>query len=364
MKGKIIVALGLLAAISCVLFAAPPPPAGGGPEPVATFPQMQATGVAVSRGGRLFVNFPNWSEGHTISVAEVVQGKPQPYPDARWNKPGDPKNTFVCVQSVFIDEEDALWILDPAAPRMGGIVPGGPKLLKVNLASNRVERVYPFGEDAAPRGSYLNDVRIDPSRGVAYLTDSGLGALVVLDLKSGRARRLLADHPSTKANPTFHLVVGGRPLVESKTGLPPQIHADGIALEPTRRYLYYHALTAHPLYRIKTDDLLDETLTPTELGAKVEKMIDTPAPDGMLAGKDGSIYLTDIENNAIRRYDPKANRISTVVESPSLNWPDSLSWMPDGSLAVTISQIDKMPRFNAGKSRRRLPYRVYKVRVP
>jgi len=38
-------------------------------------------GVAVSAQGRVFVNFPFWSDDHTISVAEVVDGKLRPFPD-------------------------------------------------------------------------------------------------------------------------------------------------------------------------------------------------------------------------------------------------------------------------------------------
>ena len=49
---------------------------------VAEFPHQQVTGVAVSRTGRTFVNFPYWSDGHTLSVAEIGSGGGlQPYPD-------------------------------------------------------------------------------------------------------------------------------------------------------------------------------------------------------------------------------------------------------------------------------------------
>ena len=50
-------------------------------EEVASFPKQQVMGVAVSAQGRVFVNFPFWSDDHTISVAEVVDGKLRPFPD-------------------------------------------------------------------------------------------------------------------------------------------------------------------------------------------------------------------------------------------------------------------------------------------
>jgi hypothetical protein len=85
-------------------------------EVVGEFPGRQITGVAVSRGGRLFVNLPYWSEPHTVSVAEVKDGKLIPYPDEVWNQNlGDPGTRFVCVQSIYVDDKDRLWVVDPAA---------------------------------------------------------------------------------------------------------------------------------------------------------------------------------------------------------------------------------------------------------
>jgi hypothetical protein len=59
-------------------------------EEVAAFPSQQVTGVTVSAKGRVFVNFPFWSDDHTISVAEVVDGKPKPFPDEAWNAKAGP----------------------------------------------------------------------------------------------------------------------------------------------------------------------------------------------------------------------------------------------------------------------------------
>src|SRR5689334_13635571 len=118
--------------------------AGAGLEEVAQFPNQQVTGVAVSKAGRIFVNFPDWSDDHTISVAEIKAGAPQPYPNTEMNGPGAAGSHFVCVQSVYVDAEDNLWVLDPAAPKMKEIVPGGPKLVKIDLKTNQVVQTIPF----------------------------------------------------------------------------------------------------------------------------------------------------------------------------------------------------------------------------
>jgi len=143
--------------------------------------------------------------------------------------------------------------------------------------------------------------------------------------------------------------------------MPPQIASDGIALDAKNGYLYYHALTGHTLYRIKTSFLTDETLGKHELESKVENVGQTPAPDGMLEGPDGSVYLTDLENSAVVRWDPASRRVEQVIADKRLLWPDTLSWGPNGEMYVTASQIENMPRFNNGKSTRTDPYKLWKI---
>jgi len=331
-------------------------------EEVASFPNQQLTGVGVStKSGPVFVNFPYWSDEHSLSVAEIINGQSKAFPDDEWNKPGPPGSHFVCVQSVVVDDQDNLWILDPAAPKLQGIVKGGPKLIKVDLGTNKVVQTIPFGEDVAPAKSYLNDVRIDTATSKAFVTESGKGAIIVVDLKTGKARRLLDGHKSTQPEKEVKLVVDGKPLIEDRTKSPPHIACDGIAFDAKNGYLYYHALTSHTLYRIKTNYLIDERFSKSDLEAKVETVAQTPAPDGMLEGSNGDIYLTDIEHNAIVKWSATASKIETIVIDKRLLWPDTMSWGVNGDLYVTASQIENMPRFNNDKNTRTEPYKLFKV---
>ena len=316
--------------------------------------QNQWTGVAVSKEGRLFVNFPRWSDDVPVSVAEWKDGKPVPYPNAEWNQwtgKEDPAKHFVCVQSVTVDDRNRLWILDPANPKFAGVVPGGPKLLRVDLTKNTVERVYTFDAKVAPRGSYLNDMRVDTSRDVVYISDSGAGAIVVLDGNTGQSRRLLADHPSTKAE-AIDIVIEGSAW--KRGGKTPQVHADGIALSPDRKWVYFQALTGKTMYRIPAEALLDERLDPKKVPQCVEKVATSGVADGIAFGPDGHLYLSSLEENAINRLTPKHER-QRVVFDERLRWPDSFAVGADGWIYVTTAQIHLGPS-------RKDPYRIWRFR--
>lgn len=305
--------------------------------------KTQWTGVAASKDGRVFVNFPRWTQNIPMSVGEIKNGTATAFPDPSWNswKDGDaPDKKFVCVQSVVVDGKNRCWVLDPASPNMKGIVPGGPKLVQIDLVTNKVVRVYPFDERVAPQKSYLNDVRFDLKANAAYITESGTGALIVLDLSTGKARRLLSDHPSTKAE-NISIVINGTKLL--RNGSAPKINADSIALDPQGKYLWYKALTAKTLYRIPVTALLDPKLSASQVASKVENMGQTVPTDGIEFGADGNLYLTSIEDNSIKRYKAAKPRpqLETIVKDPRLDWPDSFAVTKDGGMLVTTSQIDK-----------------------
>ena len=187
-------------------------------------------------------------------------GSAKPFPDETWNrwdlKPETAGKHLVCVQSVVVDANDALWVLDPAAPMLMSIVPGGPKLVKVDLKTNKVTRVIAFDPSVAKTHTYLNDVRFDNSKNFAYITDSGMGGIIVVDLGSGKAHRALDGDASVMPDKSVKIVIDGKPVL-GPTGETPAFHSDAIALSPDGEYLYYQPIAATTLYRVKTDALRD-----------------------------------------------------------------------------------------------------------
>ncbi|XOV75964.1 MAG: L-dopachrome tautomerase-related protein [Phycisphaerales bacterium] len=237
-----------------------------GPALVAESPDRQWTGVAwIGSSGDVIVNYPRWTDEYTNAVERVRIGDDGsvtrvPWPNQAMNtvpnpeslSPSERRDVLVAVQAVHTDRKGRIWILDTGNPGFAGVLEDGAKLIMVNPSTGRVERTYAFDSSIAKENSYLNDVRIDIRYERAYITDSGIGGLVVVDLDTAEARRVLDGHPSTLAEPDFTPVIGGRAFVDPQTGQPPQIHADGVALSPDGRHLYWQALTAKTLYRLPT----------------------------------------------------------------------------------------------------------------
>ena len=340
----------LLAAGAAAL-AAPVLPVWAAPTPkldlVATFPKRQATGVAVSPTGRIFVNFPRWEDDVAISVAEVGHdGALTPFPDAGWNSfrnadPADPGQRFVCVQSVTCDPQGNLWVVDPAAPGLTFEVPGGPKLVRIDLATNKVSRVYPLDATVAPQGSYLNDIRFTPDGQRAVMTNSGVpGCLITFDVQSGQARRVLDGHPSTQFDKTMVVTVDGKPL-KRLDGETAKFSADGIALDNQGEYVYWQATTGTTMYRAPVKALFDPQMTADQLGGAVETVTHTFLADGYWMARSGVLYLTSCSDQSVKRMLPDKT-FAVAAQDPRMLWPDSMAEGADGSIYVTASHIPQM----------------------
>lgn len=331
---------------------------------VTEFGPYQPVGLAVSKDAptaRVFVTFPKRA-AYRYGLAEIIDGERRPYPNTEWNQWDSlkPQDRFISVQALFIDQTNMLWVLDPASPAAGPALVDGVKLLKINLKTNKVVRIYRF-DDLPREQTGLNDVQVDSRRQIAYLSDPRRSAIVVLDLASGKSRTVLKGHKSTSADPGFKLVIEGRE-VRDEAGRPFSSNINGIALTPDFRYLYYRAINQTKLYRIATDRLTNPSLTPDQVEAGVELMGETGVSHGMIADKVGNIYLTDSPNKAIRRFTP-ARALETVVQDDRLLWPDSFGISADGHLYVTAAQIHRTPKYNDGQDKVSYPFKLFKVKL-
>jgi sugar lactone lactonase YvrE len=352
------VVLALAAWTAGPLLAAPAPeslPAErrvGELEQVFAFTDAMPTGVSVARDGRIFVNFPRWGDDVPFTVAEIRDGKLLPYPSAAANQPNasDPADGFISVQSVIADARNRLWVLDTAAPSFASPRPGGAKLVAIDLKRNKIQKTYVLPADVLRERTYLNDVRFDftiGKQGVAYITDSGENALIVLDLNTGKALRRLANHRSTSpdADKTQPFAVG----------------ADGIALSPDGATLYYCPLSSRRLFSVPTAKLRDPATSENDVAAAVRDLGIKGASDGLDADAT-AIYAGDYEHNAIRKLNPDGSW-QTIAHDPRLLWPDTLSVGKDGYLYFIANQLHRQAGFQGGRDEREKPYGLFRVKL-
>jgi sugar lactone lactonase YvrE len=331
------------------------------------------TGVGVSHTGRIFVNFPKWGDEVTASVVELVNGAPVPYPDNAWNRPSgnDDESALVSVQNIVVDPKDRLWILDTGSPMFEPTTPGGPKLVCVDLATDTVMKTITFPADVALPTTYLNDVRFDLRRNVAFITDSadsGPNGIIVVDINSGESWRRLHDHASTKAQvpPALVPIVEGRVFAErSPDGevSPVTMGNDGIALSSDGARLWYCPLLSRRWYSVSTDALIDRSVSDADVAATVVDEGDKGGgADGLEADDAGRLYATSYEHDAIVRRLPDG-QLETLVHDPRLLWPDTMSLATDGFLYVTANQLHRQAKYQGGDDLRVYPYSLFRTPV-
>jgi hypothetical protein len=331
---------------------------------VAASPEFMLNGVAVSPSGRVFASFPRWTSIDAPSVMEATpEGGFRPYPGGRWNewRPGaSSHDRIVSSHAVFADRKNHLWIVDDAGPRVAPAVPGAAKLVQIDLANDRVSRVYPLSAELLPEGTMIGHMRVDQR--FAYVTEAHHGSILVVDLDSGRARKVLEGAPCTRADPSIVPVIEGREMRRA-TGEVPRLHVDLLELSEDGSWLYFMPLFGPVLRRVETRYLRDETLSDAELAARVEDVARVPPLAGITVDRTGALYFCSFTDNAILRMG-RDRKIETLIADPRISFPNEPSIGPDGFLYFPASQANRLPAFNGGVSRVQLPFEVFKVRLP
>lgn len=329
--------------------------------------------VAVSRTGRVFLSFPRTGAASDFSVAELKDGKPVPYPNAQIQKhdPAHQADKLVSVRGMAIDANDHLWLLDTGKLPREDASPGGPKLVEVDLAQDRVVRKIVFPSSAALPTSNLSDVVIDLSRGkagIAFVTDAsenGPNAIVVVDLASGRSWRKLNDHPSTKAEKDFLPIVEGRAVMKHMPGQKPGFCTTGIgavALSADGKRLFYCPDSSRRLYSVSADALADEAMPEDKCAATVVDEGMKAACDALTSDSKDRVYAAAYEADAILRRAP-GGTWETVAHDPRMLWPEALCLAADGYLYFTCTQNERSPDFHDGKDERAKPYVLFRVKL-
>lgn len=339
-------------------------------EEVASFGKNQPIGVAVeTKTNRLFVSFPH-NEPFLYALTEIKNGKRTAYPNDRWNwyLPAQYETHFYNVQDLYADDKGFLWVLDSKPAGAAALTSTGAaekegkfKLVQIRLSHNKVEKVYHFsGLDKSKSG--LNDLRVDTSRNLVYLSDPGQKAIVILDLATDKIRLALKDDKSTTADDGYALKIEGQEMRDNNGNLF-KSDVNGIALTPDNKYFYYKPINEDKLYRIETKFLADAKLSDKELSAKVQTVANAGVTHGLECDEKGNIYYGHSPSKSIKYISPDG-KVHTLVTDNKLIWADSFGVGSDGYLYFSVAQLSRLPKFNKGTDKTQYPYRVFRVKRP
>ena len=326
----------------------------------ATSSSLDWNAVALAKG-HVFVAGPRWTGFTGPAVGILTKNKDvAPFPNVEWNawKPGqDATHHFVSVNALHTAPDGTLWVVDTGTPSFGGApVLGGAKLVRIDPATGHILRIYPLGSTVAQTGSYVDDIRFNGRH--AYLTDAGKAALIVLDLETGQARRVLENHASTRAQPERPIVMEDH-IVESHPNQPLLVNVDPLEVSPDGTWLYFGPLEG-PWSRVPTALLDDPTVSPEALAAAVQPWADLPPIGGSAMDAEGTLYFTNLKENSLYQRD-SSGQISKVMSDPRLHWADAPALAADGRLWIPVAQLDRLPQFHQGHSLIKPPFLLVSI---
>jgi sugar lactone lactonase YvrE len=308
--------------------------------------------VAVNRDERIFFTVHPESRPRGNKVLEFVQGAAVPFPSAAAQ--GD---LFDTPLGLVVDRFNRLWVIDHGNHGLRSA-----RIVAIDLDTNEVLRNQVLNQDIAPMGSFLQDLQVSADGNTIVIADASFWrkspALIVYDVETGEARRVLEKHASVTAdeyvirnNDRDMAFLGG--IVALRGGV------DGIALGPT--WLYYGAISGSSLYRVRLRDLRDASLPAGQLANRVERIGDKPLSDGMSIDNEGNVYVTDVEHNSIFVAGP--GRVPrTLIRSPALRWPDGLSFGPNGYLYIADSALAELILQSREHIEASGPYRIFRFK--
>ncbi|MBB6563539.1 sugar lactone lactonase YvrE [Acidovorax soli] len=334
-------------------------------------------GAKVDSQGTIYVSTARWGGKEvpaTLSklVKNGTEWKLQPFPSKTLNDVANPAG-LKAVLGFEIDRNDVMWILDQGHIAGAPSGPGDEKLIGWDLKAGKEVARYEFSDaDTDKKCSFLNDVAVDNDAGVVYISDSGIfcsplkGGILVYDIKANKAKRVLSA-PEWVNDENYTFKIHGRDVLKPKDGKANGMKtgADGIALSGDKKTLYWTNLTGNRLLSLPTSVVRDFSKTEDQVKKAAKVVATLPSnTDGMTADRNGNLYMTALGLNGVMKRDAKSGKVTTLVSSDEISWPDTLAWGPGGDLYLVSNHlhlwVDEDMDFNTPK----VPnFRIYRMKL-
>ena len=259
-----------------------------------------------------------------------------------------PEHSLRNVLGFYVDNRNGwLWALDMGFVAGEAEAPvGAQKIVVYDLATGKVVKRIALDAVADRKGSFLNDIAVDEVRKIAYISDSGLrsapnnqAAIIVADFKTGHAQRLLNRHASVLPEAGVKVFSNG---AEVWAGNPLLVGINGIALSPDARTLYWTVTAGEHAFSIPTQVLRDAKASEQQVSSAIAPLGKVGGnTDGIVTDRRGQLYITDVTNNGIVRYNPKTKTMRLIASNDKVSWPDTATMTADGHLVFTSSQLNQ-----------------------
>ncbi len=274
--------------------------------------------LTVTEDGAVVISAHPSYESDSIGVIVSPDGAVAPFP------PAETGADMQRVLSVRADGNGQVWMLS------GMPGPGGKAFYIVDAKTGALVRTI---EVEAP-GSFLNDMALALGKGAVIISNPGAGAsLDVLDVESGTLRRVLIGHPSVSPE-DIDAPIDGIPLAQGRDEngelVPMRSGVNPITIDADEEWVYYGAMTGATLWRVRVDDLLDETLSEDALAARVEPYGDKAPSAGITIDDAGNVYVADVGARGIGVTTPDGAYRVLVQDDALIDWPDGLTVGGDG----------------------------------
>lgn len=322
--------------------------------------------IAYKNTGELvFSNHPFFDPAIRVVQYDVATKRTSPFPNLEWNTPKAGSEDFLStVLGIRSDDNGIVWMLD-----MGFRNNITPKFVGWNTRTNTLEKIVKIPAPASLSSSQLNDFTI--INGTTFIIadedigpggNGSKGALVIVDINTGKSRRVLQGHYSTIPESNHPIVVDGKQLNIPGTTTPILVGADCITSDKNNEWVYYAPLNGSKLYRIRVQDLLNESLAADALGARVETYAAKSNNGSASIDEAGNIYLTYLESKSIAVVPSGTKTPYRYATHPDLLWPDGASYNKDGYMYVPSTQLPLGAAFNNGVEKTVKPYRIFRFK--
>ena len=288
---------------------------------------------------KLFLSLPRLLPGVPATLATVTpSGVLAPFPSWDAHTPSSP-TAIHSAAGLEVDATNTLWVADQGVGLGSKLHPA--KLLAYDAATGEEVWRMLFPPSLVSPGIHaLPAMVVDRLHEVVFLADYGSslgGAIVVVDVLSQSAIRVLTASTATSPVPSLWIHINGDPV---EADAPLQIGARGIALSPDANSLIVSPLTSHALYSLPTAPLrsaVASNTTATHLNVTLveEKSY---ASAGLAYANTSVLYQTSLEDSGIMRGMGKESQ-RVAGNSHSMLWPASIGWDHKGSLLFTTTSL-------------------------